>query len=142
MQWVLGSVPPPIARHLERVGVQSVLSMPIEPKTERPDYFYVFTLRQCTYPRVWTPEEERLFLEIGRRLGDATTILSTLGDLRESEQRLEAAQQIAHVGWWERKLLAGRTSLSDESRMSLSDESCRIFGVQPVDLPQWRLGAG
>ena len=82
VQWVLGSIPPRIAQHLERVGVQSVLSMPIEPKTERPDYFYVFTLRQCTYPRVWTPEEERLFLEIGRRLGDATTMLSTLRDLR------------------------------------------------------------
>ncbi len=103
--------------------------MPIEPKTERRDYIFVFTLRQCTYPRVWTPEEVRLFLEIGRSLGDATVTLSTLRDLRESERRLEAAQRLAHVGWWERDY--------DTGRVSLSDEACRIFGVQPVDLPQW-----
>jgi PAS domain S-box-containing protein len=49
--------------------------------------------------------------------------------LRESERRLETAQRVAHIGWWERDFAAGR--------VSLSDESCRIFGVAPVDLPQW-----
>jgi PAS domain S-box-containing protein len=42
---------------------------------------------------------------------------------------LEQAQRIAHVGWWERDLRTGR--------VSLSEEACRIFGVQPVDLPEW-----
>ena len=49
--------------------------------------------------------------------------------LRESERRLEAAQRLAHVGWWERDYATGH--------VSLSDEACRIFGVQPLDLPQW-----
>ncbi len=50
-------------------------------------------------------------------------------ELRESNARLEEAQRIAHVGWWERDFITGR--------VTLSDEVCRIFGVQPVDLPEW-----
>jgi PAS domain S-box-containing protein len=50
-------------------------------------------------------------------------------ELRENEAKLERAQRIAHVGWWERDLHTGH--------VSLSDEACRIFGVQPVDLPEW-----
>ncbi len=130
VQWVLGSLPPAHARVLAAFGVQSVLSMPIEPKFEQRDWMFVFTLRQCTYPRVWTPEEMRLFQEIGRRFGDAVMMLSVLQELRQSERRLEAAQGLAHVGWWERDY--------STDRVSLSDEACRIFGVEPLDLPQWR----
>jgi PAS domain S-box-containing protein len=50
-------------------------------------------------------------------------------ELRESKERLEEAQRIAHVGWWERDF--------SSSHVALSDEACRIFGVQPVDLPEW-----
>ena len=49
--------------------------------------------------------------------------------LRESESRLQKAQQISHFGWWERDLITGH--------VSLSDEVCRIFGLGPVDLPEW-----
>ena len=42
---------------------------------------------------------------------------------------MEAAQRIAHVGWWERDFTTGH--------VSLSDEVCRIFGVQPLELPHW-----
>ncbi len=49
--------------------------------------------------------------------------------LRRSEIYLAEAQRIAHVGWWEREFATGR--------VSLSDEACRIFGVQPVNLPEW-----
>jgi PAS domain S-box-containing protein len=129
VQWVLGSVPPRLAQFLAGFGVQSALSMAMEPKIEQPDWVFVFTVRQCTYPRVWTPEEVRLFQEIGRHFGDAVLTLSMLQELRQSERRLEAAQGLAHVGWWERDYASGR--------VSLSDEACRIFGVQPLDLPQW-----
>jgi len=49
--------------------------------------------------------------------------------LRRSEIYLTEAQRIAHVGWWERDFSTGQ--------VSLSDETCRIFGVQPIDLPEW-----
>ena len=45
------------------------------------------------------------------------------------DARLREAQRIAHVGWWERDF---RTK-----HVSLSDEVCRIFGVDPVELPDW-----
>ena len=50
-------------------------------------------------------------------------------ELRENEAKLERAQRVAHFGWWERDFTT--------NRVFLSDEACRIFGVQPVDLPEW-----
>jgi len=49
--------------------------------------------------------------------------------LRESEAKLQRAQSIAHFGWWERDFTT--------NHVSLSDEVCRIFGLRPVDLPEW-----
>jgi PAS domain S-box-containing protein len=62
-------------------------------------------------------------------LQDITELRQTEQELRASEARLENAQRIAHVGWWERDF--------STARVSLSDEACRIFGVQAVDLPEW-----
>ena len=50
-------------------------------------------------------------------------------ELADSRARFEAAQRMAHVGWWERDFSTGH--------VRLSDEVCRIFGVLPVDLPEW-----
>ena len=50
--------------------------------------------------------------------------------LRDSERKLDAAQRIAHVGWWERDFGTNRVALSEEVQ--------RIFGVRPVDLPHWQ----
>jgi PAS domain S-box-containing protein len=104
----------------ERFGIQSLIGMAVYPKVDKP---YMFGLHQCSYPRVWTAREERLFQEVGRRLGDALTGLLMLRNLRESEGRLEQAQRVAHVGYWERDLA---TSL-----IIWSDESSRIFGLAP-----------
>jgi PAS domain S-box-containing protein len=70
-----------------RFGYQSFIGMALRPKTDKP---YMFGLHQCSYPRVWTPEEERLFQEIGRRLEDALTNLLTYRELRESEEKFKS----------------------------------------------------
>jgi PAS domain S-box-containing protein len=62
-------------------------------------------------------------------LQDITEQRQAEQELRASEARLEKAQSIAHVGWWERDF--------STAHVSLSDEVCRIFGVQAVDLPEW-----
>ena len=72
------------------------------------------------------------------KLGRPARILETNNDvterkraeqlLRESESRLAASQRIARVGWWERDFSTGH--------VAVSDEVCRVFGVQPLDLPQ------
>ena len=92
--------------------------MAVHPKGDQP---YLFGLHQCSYERVWTAQEERLFQEIGRRLADALSSLIAFRSLRESERRLEEAQRIAHVGYWERDLDSGYTTVSAEA--------CRIFGL-------------
>jgi PAS domain S-box-containing protein len=48
-------------------------------------------------------------------------------DLQESKARLEEAQRITHVGYWERDLVT--------SRITWSDETYRIFGLQPQKHP-------
>jgi len=118
------------AQLAERFSIQSVIAMVVYPKVDKP---YKFGLHQCSYPRVWTPQEERLFQEIGRRLADALTSLLMFRSLRESERKLEEAQRMAHVGYWDRDFDAGR--------ITLSDETCRIFGLpleeRIVNLARW-----
>ena len=45
-------------------------------------------------------------------------------ELGETNARLEEAQRIAHVGWWERDLIT--------DRVTVSDEVGRILGMRPV----------
>ena len=73
----------------ERFGVKSMIAMAVYPKVGRP---YLFGLHQCSYRRVWTPQEERLFHEIGRRLGDALDTVMMFRNLRESERKLERSR--------------------------------------------------
>jgi hypothetical protein len=56
-------VPPSLA---ERFNIRSVIGMAIYPKVDQPS---LLGLHQCSDPRVWTPQEERLFQEIGRHAG-------------------------------------------------------------------------
>jgi PAS domain S-box-containing protein len=78
--------PAPLA---ERSGIKSMIAMAVYPKLDKP---YMFGLHQCSYPRVWTPHEERLFHEIGRRLADALDTLSMFHNLRESRRKLESSR--------------------------------------------------
>jgi PAS domain S-box-containing protein len=117
-----GSPHPLPAKLAKRLGIQSRIVMALYPKSDQP---YMFGLSQCSYPRVWTPQEERLFQEIGRRLEDALTTLLMFRNLQESEARLEEAQRIAHVGYWVRDL--------DTDRFTWSDETYRIFGLPPQE---------
>src|SRR6266403_618276 len=106
----------------ERFRIQSMIAMAIHPKGDRP---YMLGLHQCSYPRTWTPREERLFQEVGRRLEDALTSLFMFRNLGESERRLEEAQRISHVGYWERDLAT--------NHYTWSDENYRIFGLRPQE---------
>jgi PAS domain S-box-containing protein len=102
----------------ERFSVQSQICMAVHPKLDTP---YMLGLHQCTHARVWTTQEERLFQEIGRRLEDALTSLSIFQNLGESERKLEQAQRLTHVGYWDRDL--------DTGVITWSDETYRIYGV-------------
>jgi PAS domain S-box-containing protein len=74
---------------IARFSIKSMIAMAVYPKVDKP---YMFSLHQCTYPRVWAPHEERLFHEIGRRLADALDTLLMLRNLRESQRKLEGSR--------------------------------------------------
>lgn len=111
----------------ERLDLRSLLTMPIHTKLGTTDSFFYFTIIQCSHRRVWSARETRLFEEIGRRLGDSLTILSTLRHLRQSESRLAEAQETAHVGHWEWNPAV--------DRFTCSEEAARILGIRHEDLP-------
>jgi PAS domain S-box-containing protein len=73
----------------QRFSIKSMIAMAVHPKVDKP---YMFGLHQCSHPRVWTPPEERLFHEIGRRLADALDTLLMFRNLRESERKLESSR--------------------------------------------------
>ncbi len=77
------------AQLAQRFSIKSMIAMAVYPKVDKP---YMFGLHQCSHPRVWTPLEERLFHEIGRRLADALDTLLMFRNLRESERKLEGSR--------------------------------------------------
>jgi len=103
----------------ERRRVQSRLVMALYPKGEAP---YIFGASQCSYARLWTPREEFLFQEIGRRLEDALTSLSIFDRLRESEQRYRHIFESTGVSIWE----------EDFSRVKTAIDALKAAGVHDV----------
>ncbi|MBK6454570.1 MAG: PAS domain S-box protein [Gemmatimonadetes bacterium] len=111
---------PPLDEGASRYGIRSQMTMALYPAADRP---YVFGIHQCSEGRSWNAHEQRLFVEIGRRISDGLNRLLILRRLRASEGRLAEAQRIAHVGHWECDLVTGR--------VNWSDETYRIFGHEP-----------
>ncbi len=68
----------------DQFGVKSMMMIALYPKWGEP---WAFGLHQCSYPRVWTSEEERLFQETGRRLTDGLTSLLMNLRVQESERQ-------------------------------------------------------
>src|SRR6185295_8869892 len=110
--------PYPLPGHLgQRLGIQSAIAIALYPKGDQP---YVFGLYQCSYPRVWTAQEQFLFEGIGRRLEDALTSLSIFHRLRESEKRYRYIFESTGVSIWE----------EDFSRVKAAIEELRARGVR------------
>jgi signal transduction histidine kinase len=78
----------------ERFTVRSMIAMAVYPKVDGP---YMFGLHQCSHARVWTPQEERLFQEIGRRLADALDTLLMFRHLRDAHQMVEGSRDELRV---------------------------------------------
>jgi PAS domain S-box-containing protein len=74
----------PLPESAARRNTRSLLATCIRPRGDEP---YYFRLGQTSRARVWTPEEVRLFREIGRRLADALTSVKIQRALRASEAR-------------------------------------------------------
>jgi signal transduction histidine kinase/PAS domain-containing protein len=77
----------------ERLSIRSMIAMAVYAKVDKP---YIFGLHQCSHPRVWTTQEQRLFQEIGRRLADALDTLLMIRDLRGAHQMVETSRGELH----------------------------------------------
>jgi PAS domain S-box-containing protein len=64
-------------------------------------------------------------IEDRKRAEEALQLMSH--DLQESKAKLEEAQRITHVGYWEWDILTGR--------VNWSDETYRIYGMRPQECP-------
>jgi len=67
-------------------SVQSEMIIPVYPKIGKP---WMFGMHQCSYARIWTDEEQRLFKVISRRIADA---LSNLLLHKEKEELIAKLQ--------------------------------------------------
>jgi PAS domain S-box-containing protein len=103
----------------KRFGTQSQMCLAVHPTTGRP---YTFGLDQCESPRIWTTQEQELFEAAGKRIATLLTSLHLSRDLQESKARLEEAQRVAHVGYWDWNI--------ETNVVVWSDETYRIFGVE------------
>src|SRR6266436_5435661 len=117
VQFGLHSAHPLSSELAERRRVQSRIVMALYPRGDLP---YIFGASQCSYARLWTPREEFLFEEIGRRLEDALTSLSIFHRLRESEKRYRHIFESTGVSIWE----------EDFSRVKAAIEELRAAGVR------------
>jgi len=116
--YTVGTDKPVNKASAEQFGVKSQMVAALYPKSGKP---WVFGIHQCSCPRVWTPEEMRLMKEIGWRLTDSLTSLSSHRDLQESEHSLKEAQQIANLGSYSFDIAGGTWKSSPELD--------RIFGI-------------
>jgi PAS domain S-box-containing protein len=75
---------------------------------------------------MWKGEKavQRIFVDI-------TKVQATEAALRASEERLRNAQRIARVGDWQRNYKTGESVWSEETY--------RIFGIEPTQAPGWEL---
>jgi len=107
----------------KRFGTQSQMCLALRPKIGRP---YTFGLDQCE-SRIWTRPEQELFEAAGKRVATFLTSLHLSRDLQESKARLEEAQRVAHVGYWDWNV--------ETNVVVWSDETYRIFGVERGERP-------
>jgi PAS domain S-box-containing protein len=119
---------PLIGDFAKHFGHQCSIGIAVYPKTDNP---WVLAMHQCSYPRVWTPDERRLLEEIARRVEDSLTSLLMFRGLRESEQALRQseaylaeAQRLSHTGSW-------AFDLAGNNYVYVSEECFRIFGFDP-----------
>ncbi|MCX5794245.1 MAG: PAS domain S-box protein [Elusimicrobia bacterium] len=95
--YAVGTEKPVNQASAEQFGVKSQMMVAIYPKSGKP---WVFGVHQCSYPRLWTPEEGKLLQEIGRRLSDGLSILLAYRDLQDSETKYRRIVDTANEGIW------------------------------------------
>jgi PAS domain S-box-containing protein/putative nucleotidyltransferase with HDIG domain len=107
----------------KRFDFKSIMGMALYPKVDTP---WEFAINQCSHARVWRPEEERLFKEIGRRVSDALSSLLSHRNLLASEERFRRLTENARD-------VIYRMSLPDGRYEYVSPAALSVFGYSPEE---------
>ncbi len=141
---------PLIGDFTKRSGHKSSIGIALYPKTGKP---WVLAMHQCSYPRVWTPDERKLLEEFAQRLEDSLTGLLMFRSLRESEKALRQseaylaeAERINHSGTWAWNPASGIQYWSTECYGIMGFDPAEgvprlqrfLEAVHPEDLPRLR----
>jgi PAS domain S-box-containing protein len=121
-------LPPQIS---EQFGIRSMLATVLYPRVGKP---WEFGIQQCSRARDWTDEEVRFFREIGRRLGDALSILLTYRDLRESEKRFSTLVNQASDPFFVHNLEGHFLDVNQRACESLGYTREELLGMSVVDV--------
>jgi len=79
----------------KQFSVQSGLCLAINPKIGKP---WLFGLHQCSYARVWTENEFKLFSEFGQQIGVSLGLSISFEELVKSEKRLSRERYHDFIG--------------------------------------------
>ncbi|MES9971969.1 MAG: EAL domain-containing protein, partial [Candidatus Thiodiazotropha sp.] len=109
----------PVAEFLQKkFSIRSFMAMALYPRVDNP---WQLGIHQCSYDRVWSDQELRLFEEIGHRLSDGLNDLLVTRNLRENEERFRLVYENSPVPIWEEDFSAVKTRL-DELKESSGDD--------------------
>lgn len=78
---------------MKQFGIQSQMSIAIRPRIGKP---WMLGVHQCSYVRVWTKEEQRLFKSIALRIRDAFSNLLYYQELLRSEEKYRTVVDSIH----------------------------------------------
>lgn len=106
----------------KQFSIQSQIVMAIYPKLGKP---WLLGMHQCSYARVWTEEECKLFREITYRLSDSLSNLLFLRNLKESEEQYRNLYENNVIGLW-------RTSIKDGSFIKINRNTAKNLGFDNV----------
>ncbi len=107
----------------EQFSVKSMILISLHPKSGKP---WAFGMHQCSYARIWTLEEEKLFREIGRRLEDSLTSFIAHNTLKESEEKFRRLTENARD-------IIYRMSIPDGKYEYVSPAVLSVFGYSPEE---------
>ena len=115
----------------EQFQIRSLINTAIYPKIGDP---WLLGMHQCSYPRVWSEEDQSLFHEIGRRIADALSTLLVLNNLEESERKYRELVESSSDLHWEVNRDGVYTYISPKIKDILGYEPEEIIGKTPFDL--------
>ncbi len=114
----------------ERFEIKSLMAMVLYPKVGKP---WEFGIHQCSYERIWTPEDERLFQEIGRRLSDSLSTLLAYRNLQESEIRFRTFVDYATDAFFLNDVEGTVLDVNSRACQALGYSRDELIGMTPYD---------